>query len=114
MADKSGSAPFQALFESALQAYEKKTGVALAQHPLAVDIQNCQSVDNISTLLQRRAEAFSDFRQKDRMTKAIKNTLSILTPLSDVASLADAVGLVRQEALMTCSTSLTLFRPHSH
>ena len=93
MADKSGSARFEALFESALQDYDRTTGVTLARHPLAVDIQNCQSVDNISTLLQRRAEAFSDFRQKDRMTKAIKNTLSILTPLSDVASLAGTVGL---------------------
>ena len=37
--------------------------------------------------------------------KAIKTTVSILTPLSEAASLADAVGLVRQKAPIACSTS---------
>ena len=109
MADQSGSPRFQALFESALQAYEKKTGVGLAQHPFAVDLQSCLSIDDITTLLQRRAQAFSDFRQRDRMMRAIKNTVSILTQFSNAASPADAVGLVRQDPLMVCSTSLTFF-----
>ena len=108
MADQSGSPRFQALFESALQAYESKTGITLDQHPLAVDLQDCHSIDDITTLLQGRTQAFSDFRERDRMLKAIKATVTILTPLSDAASLA--VGLVRQKALIACSTSLTLFQ----
>ena len=52
MTDHSASHRFQALFESALQAYESKTGITLAQHPLAVDLQDCHSVDDITTLLQ--------------------------------------------------------------
>jgi hypothetical protein len=97
MTDQSGSARFQALFESALQAYEKKTGITLAQHPLAVKLQSCRSVEDVTALLQGQAKAFSDFQANDRITKAIKTTISILTPLSDAASLADAVGLVRPE-----------------
>jgi hypothetical protein len=106
MANQSGSTRFEALWESALQAYENKTGVALAQHPLTLSLQTCHSTDDIATLLQRRAQAFDDIRQRDRMMKTIKTTVSILTALSHAASLA---GLVRQKALMPCSTSLTFF-----
>ena len=110
MADLPGSTHYRARFESALQAYEGKTGVALAQHPLALDLQNCHSIDDITTLLQGRTRDFTDFRERDRMMKAIKTTVSILTPLSNAASLADAVGLVRQKALIACSTPLTFFQ----
>jgi hypothetical protein len=100
MANQSGSARFQTLFESALHAYEKKTGVTLAQHPLAQQLQGCQSTQDIITLLQGQVQAFDEFR-RDKVIKSIKATVSILTPLSAAASesLADAFGLVRPEAL---------------
>jgi hypothetical protein len=112
MAGQSGSARFHALFESALQVYERKTGITLAQHPLAADLQNCHSIDDITTLLQGRAQVFGDLRERDRMMEAIKATVSILTPLSDAtsSSLADSVGLVCQKAQMACPTSLTFFQ----
>ena len=113
MADQSGSPRFQALFECALQVYESKTGITLVQHPLAVDLQDCYSIDDITTLLQGRTQAFSDFGERGRMLKAIKATVSILTPLSDATSLAHAVGLVRQIPLIACSTSLTFFQTSS-
>jgi hypothetical protein len=115
MADRSGSTRFQALLESALQAYESKTGVILSQHPLAVQIQRCHSVDDITSLLQGRARAFNDLRERDRMMKAIKTTVLILTPLSATSSLTDYVGLVCQNAPMACLMSLIVFhRQHSH
>ena len=110
MADQSTSARLQDLFELALQAYEKKTGIALAQHPLAVNLQNCQSIDDITTLLQGQAQAFNEFRESDRIMKAIKTIVTILTPLSEAVSLANAVSSVRQRALMACFTSLTSFQ----
>ena len=97
MDDKSGSARFQMIFESALQAYERKTGITLAQYPFVVDLQNCHTIDSITTLLQGRTQAFNDFRERDRMMKAIRTTVSILAPLSQAATFADAVGLVRQK-----------------
>jgi hypothetical protein len=105
MADWSGSARFQTLFESALDAYEKKTGVTLAEHPLAVQLQSCHSVEDITTLLHRQAQAFSDFRENDRIMKSIRTTVSILTPLSGAAS----VARVRQKMLVACFTTLTVF-----
>jgi len=108
MDDQDGSARWQELFESALQAYERKTGVILAQHPLTVQLQSCHSAEDITTLLQGRARAFSDFRERDRIMESTKTIVSILNPLSD-AFLADAVGLVRQKALVECFTSPILF-----
>ncbi len=106
MADQSGSAHFQAVFDSALEAYEKKAGVKLAQHPLAMELQNCDCVDSIITLLRGQAQ---DFRHKERIMKSINTIVSILTPLSLVTSLPDTVGLVRRTTLMVCLASLNIF-----
>jgi hypothetical protein len=109
--DQPRSAHFHALFDSALQAYEKKTDVTLAEHPLALRIQSCRSVDDISTLLQSQAEVVGDLEASDRIMKAIKKTLSIIVPLSQAAaaSLPAASGLVSQKPLMPSFAYLTLF-----
>ena len=109
MADPSGSSHFQALFESALQAYQAKTGITLAEHALAVQLQNCNTVESIATLVQSQAQAFSDYQECDRIMKSIKTIVSILTSLSAAAPLADAVGLVRRVAIVVRFTFLTLF-----
>ena len=100
MAHRPESARFQALFEPALQAYEKKTGVSLAQHPLAIKLQNCDSVEAITGLFQDQARAFRGLKGSDKIMKSIKATVSILSKRSSAASLADAFGLVRQQELV--------------
>jgi hypothetical protein len=94
MADQSGSTRFRELFESALQAYEKKAGVTLAEHPLAIQLQTCESVESITTVLQGQAQLFSEYRGRDKVMKSIKNTVSIMSRLSATASLAVDIGLV--------------------
>ena len=94
MAQQPDSPHFQAHFEPALQAYEKKAGVSLAQHPLAIKLQNCDSVEAVTGLLQDQARAFGDLQGSDRIMKSIKTTVSILSKLSSTASLADAFGPV--------------------
>ena len=105
MAHQSGSPRFQALFESALEAYEKKAGVTLVEHPLAIQFQSCDSIEDILTILQRQTQAFMNLQGNDRIFKSIKTTISNLTTLSSAASLADAFSLVRQKMLTQCSTS---------
>jgi hypothetical protein len=90
MADPSGSPHFQARFESALQAYQTKTGITLAEHTLAVQLQSCNTVESITTLVQSQAQAFSDYQESDRIMKSIKAIVSVLTSLSATAPLADA------------------------
>jgi len=55
MADQSGSTGFFALYESALRAYEKNAGVAFAEHPLALQLQSCDSVESVTSVLQGQA-----------------------------------------------------------
>jgi hypothetical protein len=107
MAYQSESARFQALIEPALQAYEKKAGVSLAHHPLAIKLESCNSVEAITGLLQDQAQTFMDLQGSDKIMKSIRMTVSILSKVSSAASLVDAFGLVRQKALITCLTSLT-------
>jgi hypothetical protein len=95
MASQPESARFQTLFEPALQAYEKTAGVSLAQHPLAIKLQNCDSVEAITGLLQNQARAFGDLQGSDRIMKSIKTTVSILFKLSSAPSLAGAFAPVR-------------------
>jgi len=100
MTDQSGSARFQALLESALQAHENVAGVKLAdsEDSLAIRLQHCHSIDDITTLLQDKTRAFNDIRQQNRIFKSIQATVSILTPISAVGSVADDAGLVRQRS----------------
>jgi len=97
MADQSGSNHFRELFEFALQAYEKKTGIPLAKHPLAEQLQSFHSVEDITALVQDQTLSFSEFKGKDRIMKSIKGTISILATLSATASLGDVIGLVSQK-----------------
>ena len=85
--------------------YEKQTGIALAKHPLAKQLQNCDSVESVTTVFHEQTQAFSEFWGKDKVLKPLKTVLSVLYKLSAAANF---VGLVRLQALTGCSTSLTL------
>ena len=108
MPDQPRSARFQNLLESAVKAYEKKEGVTLAgsEDSLAKGLQGCRSADEIAILLQGQAQAIDNLQQRDRIFKSIKIIVSILSPISFGASVADNVGLVRRKVRMACFTSL--------
>jgi hypothetical protein len=113
MAEQSGPTHFRELFESALEAYEKKAGITLVEHSLAIQLQSCNTVESITAVLQGQAKALSESRGSDRVMKSIKNTVSMLNMLSATASLAVDISLVRQQALVACSTPLSVFYSHS-
>ena len=96
------------LFDTALQTYEKNVGVTLVEHPLALRLQSCHSVESITTVLQDQVQAFSDLRRSGRIIKSVKSTVSNLTKHSTVTSPALDIGLVRQKAPMPCSPALTV------
>ena len=110
MSDHSGSYPFHALFESALQDYEKQTGIALADHPLAGQLQNCQSVESVTTLLQEEAQSFSKFRESGKILKSLKGVVSTLSRVSAIPVLGQSIGMVCPLQPIGCSTSLTPIR----
>jgi hypothetical protein len=108
MSDQSGSSHLQVLFEVALQDYEKQTGIALANHPLAEQLQNCGSVESVAAVFREQTQAFSEFWGKDKVLRPLKTVVSVLYKLSATADFGQAIGLVRPYALTGCSISLNL------
>src|SRR5216683_60807 len=99
MSHQSRSSRFRGLFASALQDYEKTTNITLAQHPVAEQLQNCDSAESI-LLVQSQAREFGDSPRSDRIMKSIKNTVSVLCTLAATATFGDAIDPVRPEAPM--------------
>ena len=95
MSDQSGLSRLQVLFEAALQDYERQTGIPLAKHPLAEQLQNCDSVESVTAVLREQTQVFSEFRGRDRVMGLLKNAVSVLYKLSATANLGQAIGLVR-------------------
>ena len=100
MADQLVSSRFRTRFELALEYYKTKTRISLVEHPLAQKLENCHSVESITTLLQDQARTFGQFRGRDRIMKSIRSAASFLYKLSTTAVLVDGIGLVRHKTLM--------------
>jgi hypothetical protein len=100
------------LFDAVLQDYEKKTGITLASHPFAAQLDSSHSVESITTVLLGQVQAFSGLQTGDRrIIKSIKNIVSIIASLSATSTLGYAVGFVSHKMfkLMAYSTALTAF-----
>lgn len=83
------------LFDTALQSYEKQTGMRLIDHPLARQLENCHSVDAIVDILQQQARALTEFRGDDgKVMNSLKRAVHVLHALSSSTTLGEGVGLV--------------------
>lgn len=94
MSDQSESSRLLVPFEAFLQGYEKQTGIALAKHPLANKLQNCNSVESVAAVFHEQTQAFREFRENDEVLKPLKKTVSVLCKLSATADLGRSIGLV--------------------
>jgi len=89
----SSSSQFQQIFNSALKAYEKRTKKDLLLHPLAAQLQACDSPDAILAVLQKQVNELNQSRNADdRWTKWLDPTVNVLFAFS--ATLGEGVGLV--------------------
>jgi hypothetical protein len=85
MATLPESSVFESLFQSALEKYEKVTGIDLVRHPLAAQLERCNSVESMTQVLQDRAEAFCKFRGGNHEAIAVlKHTVRALHTLSAI------------------------------
>ena len=110
MSHQSGPSLFQNLFESALQDYEIQTGIPLPNHPLAQQVQDCQSVESVTALLQEQAQAFNKFREGDIIFKSLKGVVSALSGVSAITAFGQAFSTVCPRQLIGCSAFLTPIR----
>ena len=82
------------LFQTALDDYEKQTGIELAKHPLAERLQYYNSIDSVTDILRDEAQHFKEFQEKDKVLKPLKKVLTILYRLPSAANFAQDAGLV--------------------
>ena len=104
----SPSSRLQVLFESALQDYEKQTGTKLTEHPLARQLETCDSVESVTAVIQGQGRDFGEFKGSEgKVSKSLQRAVSVLYPLSTSAVLGNATSLVRLVVLMISAASLT-------
>ena len=92
-ASSSSSSNFQSVFNAALDAYEKKTKTKLLTHPLAAQLQSCDSPTAILSVLQDLIQQFDRRRSSDeRLTSWLNPTVNVLYAFS--STIGQGVGLV--------------------
>ena len=93
--DPTSESNLRSLFETALREYEKPAETNLLDNSLIIKLQNCDSTDAISAVLQEQAQAFGRFRGDDgKLNKLLKRTVHVLHTLSTSSVLGGAIGLV--------------------
>ena len=92
-ATSSSNSKFQLIFNSALKAYHKRTKNDLLLHPLAAQLQTCDSPGDILAVLQEQVQGLDQSRSgNERWTKWLDPTINVLLAFS--GTLGAGVGLV--------------------
>ncbi|KAI9452064.1 hypothetical protein BJY52DRAFT_1418881, partial [Lactarius psammicola] len=87
------SSRFQAIFHAALNYYQKQTKKDLIAHPLASQLQSCDSISAILAILQDQVRQFDQARSGDeRLTKWLIPTVNVLYAFS--AAVSEGASLV--------------------
>ncbi len=81
---------FSSIFDAASKEYKKKTGQDLQAHPLAAELDHCDSPDAILKVLQKQADALDDSDQP--LMKWLSPTVNLLFLFS--AALGEGLTLV--------------------
>ena len=79
LAAASSSSNFQLIIKEALDTYKTRTKKDLREHPLADQLQTCESPRDILTILQQQAQQTEQSRSTDgRWTKWLAPTVKVL------------------------------------
>jgi hypothetical protein len=88
------SSNFNSILDDALSEYKKETGSGLLEHPLAEQVKRCDSIGDISAILQGQAREFQQFRDGDqRLMKWISPMVDVLSTFSE--TLGGVASIVR-------------------
>ena len=91
--NSTSSSNFQAIFNNALKAYERRTKKDLLAHPLASQLQECDSHSSILTMLKQQVQELNQSQTSDeRLTKWLDPTVKVLYTFSE--TLGEGVSLV--------------------
>ena len=88
-----GSSSFEAIFQAAITSYQKQTKKDLCAHPLASQLQDCDSTKAILAILHDQIQQFDKSQSGDeRLTKWLGPTVNVLNAFS--ATISAGVSLV--------------------
>ena len=94
---------FDAIFNSALDAYKKRTKKDLTSHPLLPTLQACNNPDAVLAVLREQIPAFTQSQNADdRLTKWLVPTVNVLYGFS--GALGEGVSLVSIKTSPCCET----------
>ena len=97
-AASSTSTDFEAIFRVALDAYKSQTKKDIASHPLATQLQSCDSSSAILSVLLAQVQAFDQTQSaNDKWTKWLDPTVNVLYAFS--TALGNGVGVVSDDTL---------------
>ena len=91
----STSTNFETIFAASLKAYKKQTKKDIAAHPLATELQSCDSSSAIIAILRTQTQNFDQSQGADaseKWTKWLDPTVNVLFAFS--ATLGNGVGVV--------------------
>jgi hypothetical protein len=92
-ATSAASAHFQVIFQGALKSYQKQTKEDLLAHPLASQLQSCESTSTILAIHHDQVREFDKSHSGDeRLTKWLNPTVNVLNAFS--ATVSGGVSLV--------------------
>ena len=93
-ASGSSSSNFQVIINTALEAYQKRTKKNLLDHPLASQIQACNTPGDILAVLHQQIQCLDQFRGADERWTNLKWLDSIIHVLFTFSQTIGTVGLV--------------------
>ncbi|KAI0292485.1 hypothetical protein B0F90DRAFT_1671154 [Multifurca ochricompacta] len=78
------SSDIRSLFQTTLEDYEKRTGINLIHHQLAIDLNSCDTADSIISTLRSHLQTLNNFRGEDAVVviKWLKRIVRHLNTLS--------------------------------
>ena len=90
------STTFETIFTAALKSYNKKTKKDIASHPLAAQLQSCNSSSAILAVLRTQVQANDQAQSADeKWTKWLDPTVNVVSAFSAVLDVAGPVITTR-------------------
>ena len=105
-ATPSTSTDFESIFRAALDAYRVWTKKDIPSHPLATQLESCNSSSAVLSVLRAQVQAFDRSQSADdKWTKWLDPTVNVLYAFS--TTLGNGVGVVSDDTLSRLRATLT-------
>ena len=90
---------FKLILDATLSEYKKKTGKELLDHPIATELQRCDTVDAVLAILQDQAGAFQQLEDDQRLMKWIGPLAQVLFAFSGTLGEGDVGQVLRRSPI---------------